>query len=195
MKEKKKSENVIKDSKSVITNDGELLSVEEKITIPVGEEPPYIKYYRQDISKVVGLSPAEQSVWSALIGMMGYKTNIVVLIKPIKEELVKITGKKYETVKAAIKALTEKRFLIPKARSVYLVDPHLAASGSWEDIKAMRLEIEYNEQGRNITIMKVNKKVIEIEENRPKQLTFLNYDGEIIDPTPEDEIPFPNAEK
>ena len=95
MEEKKKPENVVKDTKVVITRDGELLNVEQHLSIPVGEEPPYYKVYLQDLSNVLGLAPAEHMVWEVLCSNMSF-TNIVVLIKPIKDMLVQAKEKRFK---------------------------------------------------------------------------------------------------
>lgn len=193
MSEKKKLENVVKDTKIVITRDGELMDVEQHQSIAVGEEPPYYKVYLQDLSNVFGLAPAERAVWEVLCANMSF-TNIVVLIKPIKNILVQTTGKKYETIKAAIKSLTAKGLLIRQERAVYMINPHYAARGKWQDIKALRLIIEYNEQGRSIEVKKVTNKTIEVEEHRPKQLELFDEPETEIDMNegvPAD-LPFPD---
>lgn len=193
MEEKKKPENVVKDTKVVITRDGELLNVEQHLSIPVGEEPPYYKVYLQDLSNVLGLAPAEHMVWEVLCSNMSF-TNIVVLIKPIKDMLVQATGKKYETIRAAIKSLVAKGLLVRQARAVYMVNPKYAARGKWQDIKALRLTIDYNEQGRNIEVKKITNKVIEVEEHRPKQLDLFQEPEVELDMSEcVGELPFPDA--
>ena len=188
--EQKTFENVTKETHVVMTRDAEILDVQQHLTIPVGEEPPYYKVYMQDLGNVFGLAPAERSVWEVLCANMSF-TNIVVLIKPIKEILVQTTGHKFETIRAAIKSLTAKGLLIRQARAVYLVNPKYAARGKWQDIKALRLTIEYSEQGRTIEVKKVNNKVIEIEEHRPKQLS-IDFSQEVE--TPLEELPFPDGD-
>lgn len=172
MEEKKKTENVIKDTQTVINTSGEILNVEQHLSIPVGDEPPYYKVYLQDLSNVLGLAPAEHMVWEVLCSNMSFN-NIVVLIKPIKDMLVETTGKKYETIRAAIKSLVAKGLLMRQARAVYMVNPKYAARGKWQDIKALRMTIDYNAQGRNIDVKKITNKFIEVEEHRPKQLDFF----------------------
>lgn len=173
MNKKINIETVVKDTQTVVTKEGELLDVEQHLSFPVGEEPPYYKVYLQDLSNVLGLAPAEHAVWEVLCSNMSFN-NIVVLIKPIKDMLVQATGKKYETIRAAIKALVTKGLLVRQARAVYMVNPNYAARGKWQDIKALRLTIEYSEQGRNIEVKKVTNKVIEVEEHRPKQLELFD---------------------
>lgn len=156
-------EKVIKNNTAVVTPDGEILEHIQDLTIPVGEEPPYYKVYLQDLSNVMGLNPTEKAVFEALCANMSF-TNMVVLIKPIKEILCNITGKRFDTVKSAIISLTRKGMLIRKDRAVYLVNPKYAARGHWADIKALRLTIEYNDEGRHVEVVKVSSKAIELRE-------------------------------
>ncbi len=112
--------------------------------------------------------------------------NLIVLIKPIKEKLVKITGKEFETIKKAIQGLSKKKVLLKEERACYRVNPKYVAKGKWEDIKALRLVIEYSEQGREISIEKVTpfhieyevkdkKEILKIDEISPNQ-TYLDFD-------------------
>ena len=193
--EQKKTENVIKDTQTVINTAGEVLNVEQHLSIPVGDEPPYYKVYLQDIANVYGLNPAERAVWEILCSNMTFQ-NLVFLYKPIKMMLVQATGKKYETIKAAIKSLTAKGLLIRQDRAVYLVSPKYAARGKWQDIKALRLTIDYNEQGRNIEVKKITNKVIELEEHRPKQLDLFKEPETELDMAEvisDEDLPFPDA--
>ena len=193
--EQKKTENVIKDTQTVINTSGEVLNVEQHLSIPVGDEPPYYKVYLQDIANVYGLNPAERDVWEILCSNMTFQ-NLVFLYKPIKMMLVQATGKKYETIKAAIKSLTAKGLLIRQDRAVYLVSPKYAARGKWQDIKALRLTIDYNEQGRNIEVKKITNKVIELEEHRPKQLDLFKEPETELDMAEvisDEDLPFPDA--
>ena len=193
--EQKKTENVIKDTQTVINTSGEDLNVEQHLSIPVGDEPPYYKVYLQDIANVYGLNPAERAVWEILCSNMTFQ-NLVFLYKPIKMMLVQATGKKYETIKAAIKSLTAKGLLIRQDRAVYLVSPKYAARGKWQDIKALRLTIDYNEQGRNIEVKKITNKVIELEEHRPKQLDLFKEPETELDMAEvisDEDLPFPDA--
>lgn len=189
--EQKKIENVIKDTQTVINTSGEVLNVEQHLSIPVGDEPPYYKVYLQDIANVYGLNPAERAVWEILCSNMTFQ-NLVFLYKPIKMMLVQATGKKYETIKAAIKSLTAKGLLIRQDRAVYLVSPKYAARGKWQDIKALRLTIDYNEQGRKIEVKKITNKIIELEEHRPKQLNLFEDDPKMEIAMDED-LPFPDG--
>ena len=109
-------------------------------------EPPYVKMYVEDIALLNRLPKSASKVLTVLVANMSYG-NIVVLIKPIKEEIVKQTGLSYSGVKKSIIDLTKSGLIIRRERSVYLIDPKLFGKGSWSNIKKLRMTIEYNHDG------------------------------------------------
>lgn len=153
MSKKKKTdkEPVIKETTAYVSNNGTLLAEDVHEVIPIGKEPPYFKVYIQDLGNIMGLTPAEQTVFYCLCRSMGW-SGLVVLIKIVKDMLVKETGYTFATIKQAIINLTKKGFLIRKARSAYLVNPKYCAKGEWGDIKATRIEIAYSATGRKVTV-------------------------------------------
>lgn len=160
---------------------GEYIEQIRRETTPVGKEPNYYKVYIQDLANLQGLNPTETEVFQVLSANMTFD-NLIVLIKPIKQKLVELIGKEYETIKKAIEGLTKKKILIRADRSVYRVNPKYAAKGKWEDIKALRLVIEYSENGREIKLENVN----------PYNITYSVSDKrpliELTDETPENQI-------
>lgn len=151
---------------------GEIIEQNKRQSIAVGKEPNYYKVYIQDLANLQGLNPTETQVFQILSANMTFD-NLIVLIKPIKEKLVEMTGKKYDAIKKAIENLAKKKILIRADRSVYRVNPKYAAKGKWEDIKALRLVIEYSEKGREIKLENVNSHSITYsmsDSNEPIQL-------------------------
>ena len=86
-----KKDKVIRDTKTIVNTSGELLNVEQHLSIAVGEEPAYYKVYMQDISAVLGLEPAEQVVFRACCANMTFG-NRIFLIKRTKMYLEQQTG-------------------------------------------------------------------------------------------------------
>lgn len=163
---------------------GEVIEQVRKESLAVGKEPNYYKVYINDLANLQGLNPTEKMVLEILSANMTFD-NLIVLIKPIKEKLVKITGKEFETIKKAIQGLSKKKVLLKEERACYRVNPKYVAKGKWEDIKALRLVIEYSEQGREISIEKVTpfhieyevkdkKEILKIDEISPNQ-TYLDF--------------------
>lgn len=151
---------------------GEILQQDRKESLAVGKEPNYYKVYINDLANLQGLNPTEKMVLEILSANMTFD-NLIVLIKPIKEKLVKLTGKSYDGIKRAIQELTKKKVLLKEERACYRVNPKYIAKGKWEDIKALRLVIEYSERGREISIEKVTPYHIEYKVNDKKELLDL----------------------
>ena len=51
------------------------------------------------------------------------------------------------TFNMAIDQLYKQGFLIRKSRACYILDPNLFGTGSWANVKKVRLSIEYNPDG------------------------------------------------
>lgn len=153
---------------------GEIIEQERVESLAVGKEPNYYKVYINDLANLQGLNPTEKVVLETLSANMTFD-NLIVLIKPIKEKLCQITGKEFETIKKAIQGLTKKKVLLKEERACYRVNPKYVAKGKWEDIKALRLVVEYSERGRDISIEKVTPYHIEYKVKDKKEL--LDLDG------------------
>ncbi len=132
-------------------NTGDIVKQNITQSIPVGAEPNYYKVYLQDLANLQGLNPTERQVLEVLSSNMSFD-NIIVVIKPIKEKLSQITGKSYETIRSSIQGLVNKNILIREERACYRVNPKYIAKGKWQDIKALRLIIDYTEKGRDIKV-------------------------------------------
>ena len=133
-------------SQTVDSVTGEVL---QKTTVEksmVEAEPNFVKLYIDDILKLKNVPKASNDVLNILVANMSYG-NIVVMIKPIKDLIAEETGLKLNTINKAIQNLHSAGILIRKNKSVYLIDPTLFAKGKWEDIKKLRLTIDYNPDG------------------------------------------------
>ena len=133
-------------STTVDSKSGEILqktSVEKSV---VEGEPNFVKLYIDDILKLKDIPKASNDVLNILVKNMSYG-NVVVMIKPIKDMIAEETGLKLNTINKAIQNLHEAGILIRKNKSIYLVDPNLFGKGKWEDIKKLRLTIDYNPDG------------------------------------------------
>lgn len=159
-------ENVIKEKQEVIdVNTGELVEMNETLNVSIGEEPPFYKVYLADIGKIHGLSPYETKLWQILCANMSFG-NRIVLVKSIKQKIIEEIGCKPDTIKAAIKTLVNQNLLIREDRALYTINPNYAARGKWEDVKALRVIIDYNDRGRTVEVKKLNSKTIQVKEKQ-----------------------------
>ena len=160
---------------------GEVIQQDRKESLAVGKEPNYYKVYINDLANLQGLNPTEKMVFEILSANMTFD-NLIVLIKPIKEKLVKITGKEFETIKKAIQGLAKKKVLLKEERACYRVNPKYIAKGKWQDIKALRLVVEYSERGRQINVENITPHSITytIKDNKlPHDIEDFNNENQL----------------
>ncbi len=137
---------------------GEITESKTTSTAMFEKEPAYVKLYLEDIGNMNGLNPSEKKVCYAIIKTMGYN-NLVPNMKFIKEKMARDLGMKYNTLDSSIKGLHKKGILIRQARGVYMVDPHLFGRGAWNDVKKLRMTVEYSQDGRKVFNAEVAKQL------------------------------------
>lgn len=111
-------------------------------------EPDFVKLYVADIIRLKDLPPATEKLLLLIVRNMNYN-NTFMNHKFLKEMMIKELGISINTLNMGITNLKKKGILIPVkgAKGLYFVDPELFARGKWEDIKNLRLVIEYNRDG------------------------------------------------
>jgi predicted transcriptional regulator len=139
------------DTNSTLNPDWSLKKTIQVTKIPVEKEEEFFKTYILTVSYVLGLSGGEKDVFKSICANMSFH-NRVILFKPTKKIIAEQTNLSNETVNNLITSLTRRGLLIREARSVYIVNPNYASRGSWEDIKALRLEIEFASHAREIKV-------------------------------------------
>ncbi len=130
---------------------GEVIKNNESKTTAREVEPSFVKLYLEDIGRLHGLPPYVSKLLHALAKSMGYK-NVVPMYKPIKEMICKDIGIAMESLNKAVVILSKEGILIPvgTGRGLYMMDPNLFGRGKWEDIKGLRLSIDYSNGQRRI---------------------------------------------
>lgn len=137
---------------------GEILSNVSTEISQFEKEPPYVKLYLQDIGRLNGLNNSEQKVLNELVFNMGYN-NIVPSYKPVKQLIANKIGMQYNTLDKSIKELYNKGILIRKARGLYIMDPNLFGRGTWNEVKKIRMVIEYQADGKKIINTTISKQL------------------------------------
>lgn len=188
-KKTKKIKNIVTEkTETVINSDGEVLEERSSKTRGVEKEPDFIKLYLEDITQMLGIAPAFQKVFISLAKHMGY-TNMVVLIKAVKEQIALELGLSLNTVDAAIKALKNNGLLLKykdakgeEKKSCWIVNPNIAAKGKWEDIKCLRLQIDYTLQGKSVKVITNPNKTHTIQSSYNKNLYHPDIqDSEVLE--------------
>lgn len=147
MSEKKKFISKTEIVKSYDTETGE--ETVENINISsfsVDREPEYIKLYIQDVGRLKKINGKANDILLAFISKMGYN-NIIPTYKPIKMFVANDLNISIHTVNSAIKKFKATGLFIPYVRGMYIADPELFARGKWNNIKNLRLVIDYKKDG------------------------------------------------
>lgn len=127
---------------------GELLEQKTEIkSFLVEKEPEYVKLYTQDLGRLYGLKNSQNHVLMALANHMCFGTNLIVLYGPVKDVICRELQMNKNTFNMAIDQLYKQGFLIRKSRACYILDPNLFGTGSWANVKKVRLSVEYNPDG------------------------------------------------
>lgn len=130
------------------------------------KEPDYVKLYFSDISRLKSLPPASEKLLLLIAKHMGYN-NTFTAYKPVKVMLCEALGMTMNTLNMQISNLKKAGILIslPQyGRGIYLVDPNLFARGKWEDIKNLRLTIDYNADGTKSIKSNMKESINQLQE-------------------------------
>jgi Firmicute plasmid replication protein (RepL) len=133
----------------VVDENGELKEMKQSQVFSVEREPDYVKLYVDDVMKLSDIPKSASSVLFAIVRRMSY-TNDIALYAPIKREIEAELGIKEVTLKKAIDLFIDKSILFRKARGLYTINPYLFGRGKWEDIKKVRLGVEYSKAGKTV---------------------------------------------
>jgi len=152
-----------KSSSLVDLNTGEVVKHLETKTSAKEVEPNFVKMYIDDIGRLMDMSPSASKVLHALVKCMNYM-NMVVMVKGIKELICNELGISINTLNNKISDLTNKGILIRKSKSLYVIDPELFGKGKWENIKKIRMVIDYDTE--------TGKKIINTEMTKQLEIDF-----------------------
>ena len=144
----------------ITTSDGEILEESRKINNKIqitSTEPPYIKVYLKDIAKLNDLGKHDNSILYEIFKLTQYNTNLVTLNKYFREQICNTLNTTDATVRNCISKLSKKNILLKQGTGVYMLNPNLFGNGTWENIKGLRMTVEYTEQGKQVFVEGINK--------------------------------------
>ena len=128
------------ENKYIVNNDGEIVEQLNTYTtkLSVSEtEPRYVKLYLDDIAKLEGITGSQNSVLLGILKLTQFSTNEVIL--------------------NTISNFVKREILFKIATGVYKLNPYLFGSGTWQQIKGLRMTIEYTEQGKTMHVEEITE--------------------------------------
>jgi len=139
---------------------GELVQISNTKTFNFEREPEYIKMYISDVARLKEVPAKMSPILLELVSQMGYN-NLIPAYKPIKLMTCRKLGISIDYLNKAIQEFYNKGLFIRVARGVYVADPDLFARGKWEDIKELRLVIEYKNKSDGSGVKKLKSNLSE----------------------------------
>jgi hypothetical protein len=138
-----------KDQVDFETGEVKSSSTEKVINFP--SEPPFVKLYLEDISKLYGLPKAGNDLLHCLLRKMDYE-GIMTLVSTSKMRIAKELGLKVQTIDNNIQEMLKKDVLQRMGRGEFMFNPNIFAKGEWKDIykqrnKYVEMKIVYKEDG------------------------------------------------
>lgn len=122
---------------------GEIIE-SRKIVKQVATREAFILMYVQDIAKLHTLSHAAYRLLVTLATYVEYNTNEFYLNMKRKEEIVNMTGLKFNTISQCLTRLVKKNLLIRVSNSTYQMNPNLFFKGEdMERAKYLEMTIRY----------------------------------------------------
>lgn len=123
-------------------------------------EPRYVKLYLDDISKIQGLTNNQNSILLGILQLTSFNTNEVILNKYNREKIAQNINTTDQVIRNAISNLVKREILFKIATGVYKLNPFLFGSGSWQNIKGLRMTIEYTNDGKKIKLEELDENEI-----------------------------------
>ena len=147
------SKRISKREESIVTEfQDEQKSISKKQKFPT--EPPYVKFYLENITFLLNLPKPYSSIIFALLPYAPHSDNEngwFGITKRVKEVVAKNTGHTVNYVEHVIGDLVKSTILYkdnssPRS-STYRFNPYLIARGEWKDILAIRLQTYFYSDG------------------------------------------------
>jgi len=136
---------------------GELVERESEYLYHSNIEDSFIKMYIERLGHLARLPHGVITCFIAIVSKSSY-TIIVYLLKDDKEKIYKEFGITQSLMEKSVNLLTKHEFLIRLSQGKYLINPNYFARGSWSDIRKVRLQLDFTEDGeRQIVIFSKDK--------------------------------------
>jgi hypothetical protein len=113
------------------------------------DEPYYIKLYIADLCKLNDIPKSGNNTLNELLKLTDYQ-NEIVLNSHIKGRIRKKLGISIGSLDNNITRLVKQEVLQRIGRGTLKLNPNLFGKGNWTDIKKLRIEWEYSENGRDV---------------------------------------------
>lgn len=148
-----KRKTVYSEVRTTLDEQGSVVEQQKTQVIQFPSEPPFIKIYISDLTRILGLPLGVQSLLTALISKMDYE-NVITLTSRKKQEIAAKVNIKIQTFDNYLLKMVESGILRRIGRGEYQANPEYFSRGEWSEIYRRRedwqLTITYKPNGDRI---------------------------------------------
>lgn len=127
---------------------GEIKTTKHKKSVRLEKEPGYIKLYINDLCKLNDIPNTGNNIINELLSLVNYD-NEIALSSGIKNRICETLDIKRGTLDNNLTKLVNQWQLLKKIDTgLYMLNPNIFGKGNWQEVKALRVAWEYNEEGR-----------------------------------------------
>lgn len=136
--------NIIQQTTQTKTDkNGEILETNKEQIIRYPKTEDFIMTFTKDLGYMQNLSKGEIMV---MFGLLKYvnNQNEIIINKSIKERIAEEFNLKIESMNQLISNLKKKKMVLNVERGIYLLNTHLFGKGKWNEVKKMRMYVEWD---------------------------------------------------
>jgi hypothetical protein len=148
----KKKIQYIREVEVVDTSTGEIVTKTTDQIIQIPSEPPFIKFYIDDVSHLHNITDTGKNVLFEVLRLMAYGNNEIIIPPAIRKRLAAKLGLSINSFNNQFSKIVSSGIIFKVEDSVYQANPNLFGRGSWKDNynlrqKSLQLVMQYNQNG------------------------------------------------
>lgn len=133
---------------------GEIASESTATVTRLPAEPPYVKLYLDDLTRVLDLAAGPKDLLMVLVRKIDYE-GMITLSPSSRRRMAGTLGIADQTFRNRLRDLVKAGVLLRRGHNEYEANPMYFARGDWRDIyerrKALTMSITYSERGKSIS--------------------------------------------
>lgn len=153
---------IVQETRSQVVNlqTGEVVSDISTNVYRIPTEPPFVKMYLDDLCVIISVPDAHKTLLLSLLRRLDFE-GYIILSPRARKDIAKSLNIADQTFRNRLNDLCKKDLLRRVSTNEYQVNPTYFAKGEWKSICAQRsafqMRVTYNEKGRSIETVKLNK--------------------------------------
>lgn len=142
---------------TIIDEHGNVIEKKHNITKRYEDEPEYIKMYLDTVLYLKDLPKGYNSILLAFLKRMTYSSNsnngggqMIYVNAHMKKEIADELSVSSARVNQAITDFVKGKIFFRAGRGTYQVNAHLFGKGDWQNIKEIRMNIQFDANGKSV---------------------------------------------